>query len=85
MMPSMKKVLALLCVCLPCLVWSQQRADSLFHFDIAHPRYPAGQGPVIFLDEAHHNFHTTSGRFRPFADFSGKMAIRSSGTPNPLR
>jgi hypothetical protein len=48
---------------------AQQRADTLFRFDIESPRYPSGKGPVILLDEAHHNFHTTAGRFRPFAEF----------------
>jgi hypothetical protein len=48
---------------------AQQQADTLFQFDISSPRYPSGKGPVILLDEAHHNFHTTAGRFRPFAEF----------------
>lgn len=65
----MKNLFVVLFVCLPFMGWSQQRADSLFHFEVPHPRYPAGKGPVIFLDEAHYNFHTTSGRFRPFAEF----------------
>ena len=65
----MKNLFVVLFVCLPFMGWSQQRADSLFHFEVPHPRDPAGKGPVIFLDEAHYNFHTTSGRFRPFAEF----------------
>jgi hypothetical protein len=49
--------------------FAQQRADTLFQFDISSPRYPTGKGPVILLDEAHHNFHTSTGRFQPFAQF----------------
>lgn len=48
---------------------AQQRADTLFRFDITSPRYVSGKGPIILLDEAHHNFHTTAGRFRPFVEF----------------
>ncbi|MDZ4716086.1 MAG: hypothetical protein SH819_11520 [Cytophagales bacterium] len=51
---------------------SQQRADTLFSPAISNPQYPAGKGPVILLDEGHQNFHTTTGRFRPFADFLRK-------------
>lgn len=68
----MKKILTFLAVSLPILVLGQQRADSLFRYDIAHPRYPVGKGPIILLDEAHHNFHTTTGRFRPFTEFLRK-------------
>ncbi len=49
--------------------YAQQNADTLFHYDIKHPRYPEGKGPLILLDEGHNNFHTTLGRFRPFSDF----------------
>ena len=45
----------------------QQVPDTL---NVPQPRSPAykpGSGPVIVIDEAHHNFHTAVGRFRPFA------------------
>lgn len=58
---------------------AQQRADTLFRYDISMPRYPIGKGPVILLDEAHHNFHTTTGRFRSFADFLRKDGYRVKG------
>jgi hypothetical protein len=45
-----------------------QRADSGFVPDVPDPRWPAGAGPVVLIDEAHHNFHTVSGRYGPFAD-----------------
>ena len=31
------------------------------------PTYASGKGPVVLIDEAHNNFHTASGRYRPFA------------------
>lgn len=46
---------------------AQQVADSSFAPPIARPAYRAGAGPVILLDEAHHNFHTSDGRYLAFA------------------
>jgi hypothetical protein len=33
----------------------------------AAPLYPPGTGPVVTVDEAHFNFHTTGGRYRELA------------------
>ena len=46
---------------------AQQVADSTFVPAIAHPAWAKGAGPLVLLDEAHHNFHTKSGRYAPFA------------------
>jgi hypothetical protein len=46
---------------------AQQRADLAFAPPIAAPAFPADRGPVVLVDEAHHNFHTTTGRYQPFA------------------
>lgn len=46
---------------------AQQVADSGFAPPIARPAFRAGAGPVILLDEAHHNFHTAGGRYLAFA------------------
>jgi hypothetical protein len=48
-------------------LYAQQVADTTFVADIGTPKYGAGKGPTIVVDEAHHNFHTAVGRFRPFA------------------
>ena len=45
----------------------QQAADTLGIPAVASPAYPAGKGPVVLIDEAHGNYHTASGRYRPFA------------------
>jgi hypothetical protein len=46
-----------------------QRADPNFNTKIAHPAYAAAtKHPRVLFDEAHHNFHTASGRYKPFAD-----------------
>lgn len=45
----------------------QQVSDDAFHPEIDTPAYSTGKGPVIILDEAHANFHTVGGRYKPFA------------------
>ena len=60
---------------------AQQQADTLFQYDVSLPRYPVGKGPLILLDEAHHNFHTTTGRFRPFVNLLRKDGYRVKANP----
>ncbi|HEX8897658.1 MAG TPA: hypothetical protein VF751_03080, partial [Chthoniobacterales bacterium] len=45
----------------------QQVADPNFDAKVAHPAY-AKNGPKVLFDEAHNNFHTAGGRYKPFAD-----------------
>lgn len=45
-----------------------QRADPNFQATVAKPAYPKGRGPVILIDAAHSNFHTSEGRYAPFAE-----------------
>lgn len=47
--------------------FAQQVADPDFDTNVANPAYTK-KHPKVFLDEAHHNFHTASGRYKPFAD-----------------
>ena len=47
---------------------AQQVADSAFRYPIASPAYEAGTGPVVCIDEGHHNFHTMDGRYLAFAN-----------------
>ncbi len=44
-----------------------QMADPNFDAKVAHPAYTKN-GPKVLFDEAHNNFHTASGRYKPFAD-----------------
>jgi hypothetical protein len=58
---------------------AQQVADPNFDTKVAKPAYTKN-GPRVLFDEAHNNFHTASGRYKPFADL-----ITSDGyqvTPN---
>jgi hypothetical protein len=47
---------------------AQQVGDPNFAPAIPRPAYAVGKGPVVLVDEAHHNFHTASGRYKTFAD-----------------
>src|SRR6266496_2271728 len=46
---------------------AQQMADPEFNTSVEHPAYTKNLPRVLF-DEAHNNFHTTTGRYKPFAD-----------------
>ena len=46
---------------------SAQRPDPDFNPPIGEATFPEGRGPVVSIDEAHHNFHTAAGRYSPFA------------------
>jgi hypothetical protein len=56
-----------------------QRADESYDTSVRDPAYKSN-GPKVLFDEAHRNFHKTTGNFKPFADL-----IRNDGyviTPN---
>src|SRR5215510_11916400 len=64
----MKTVLMVLCLGVTtCAVFSQQVADPNFDAKVSRPAYTKN-GPKVLFDEAHNNFHTASGRYKPFAD-----------------
>lgn len=63
----MKKFLVVLLL-LPMSLWSQQVADPDFKYEDLLPRFAAGEGPVVLIDEVHNNFHTREGRYAPFAE-----------------
>jgi hypothetical protein len=46
---------------------AQQRPDPEFNTVIEQPAFKKNYPRVLF-DEAHNNFHTTTGRYKPFAD-----------------
>jgi hypothetical protein len=66
---DMKLIVAIcafvLLICAPVL--AQQMADPEFDTSVASPAYKK-DGPRVMFDEAHHNFHTTDGRYKPFVD-----------------
>lgn len=58
---------------------SQQQADATFDARVARPAYTSSHPKVLF-DEAHFNFHTSTGRYKPFADLVTNDGYRV--TPN---
>jgi hypothetical protein len=44
-----------------------QQSDPTFDTKVAHPSYRT-EHPRVLFDEAHYNFHTTDGRYKPFAE-----------------
>lgn len=46
---------------------AQQMGDISFRPKVQNPVYAKGKGPTVVIDEAHNNFHTKEGRFKPFA------------------
>ncbi len=47
---------------------AQQIAETSYQPLIETPAYSEGEGPVVFIDEGHHNFHTMGGRYATFAN-----------------
>jgi hypothetical protein len=52
---------------LPSTSLAQQSADPNFNVRVEQPAYTRNFPRVLF-DEAHNNFHTVGGRYKPFAD-----------------
>lgn len=46
---------------------AQQVADTTFIPKTGPPAFEQGKGPIVYIDEAHNNFHTADGRFKVFA------------------
>ncbi len=61
----------------------QQVADTAFRTVVGTPAFPAGQGPLVLVDAAHHNFHTAAGRYLPFAALLRRdgFRVRDSDAP----
>jgi hypothetical protein len=66
------------------LVSAQQVADTKYKPPLPHPAYEAGKGPRVVIDEAHHNFHTAEGRYKPFADLLRRDGYRADGLSKPF-
>jgi uncharacterized protein (DUF2249 family) len=82
----MKKLLILVSL-IPTVCFAQrQYSDTLYRPEVTAPVYQANQGPRVCIDEAHHNFHTKEGRYRPFAELverDGYQVVASDEKFNP--
>lgn len=47
---------------------AQQAADPNFSTTVERPAYTGEKRPRVVIDEAHDNFHTAEGRYKPLAD-----------------
>lgn len=84
-MELMKKLLFLLLL-IPTADYAQQQyADTLYLPELPVPRYPLNQGPRVGIDEAHHNFHTKDGRYRPFAELLTRDGYRVVASDKKFR
>lgn len=51
-------------------------ADLDYKPPISSPAYTQNSGPVVRIDEAHHNYHTLDGRYAAFADLLRRDGFR---------
>ncbi|MFT3807246.1 hypothetical protein [Arenimonas sp.] len=77
----MKPLFALSLFFLATSAAAQQVPDKDFRPAVGAPTFTEGQGPVVCLDEAHHNFHTLDGRFFAF----GALLQRDGYVVQPSR
>lgn len=63
---------------------AQQGPDTTWVPNVARPAYGGGGGPRVGIDEAHHNFHTVDGRYRPFAALLRRDGYRVSASTQPF-
>lgn len=63
----MKILVILLLIVFSGTAFAQQAPDPEFDASVENPAYKK-DGPRVMFDEAHHNFHTTEGRYKPFVD-----------------
>lgn len=63
---------------------AQQAPDTTFDVSVASAAFPRGAGPRLLVDEAHHNFHTAKGRYRPFADLVRNDGFKVVGNVHPF-
>lgn len=62
----------------------QQVPDPKFNPPLPSPAYESGKGPRVAIDEAHHNFHTADGRYKPFAELLRRDGYRVDGLNKPF-
>jgi hypothetical protein len=59
-----------------CTCSARQKGDETFEPVVAASVYETGKGPAVYIDEAHHNFHTLNGRYQAFARVLQKDGYR---------
>lgn len=54
----------------------QQQTDTVGIAEFSNPLFGYGEGPLVWVDSGHNNFHTLTGRFRPFAALLAQDGFR---------
>ncbi|MBU2501267.1 energy transducer TonB [bacterium] len=62
----------------------EQEAAGDFTPRVEHPAFKPGTGPEIWIDEAHHNFHTRGGRYRAFGDLLEADGFQVAASVQPF-
>ena len=68
----------------PGIAPAQQVADLKYKPPLPRPAYEAGKGPRVTIDEAHHNFHTAEGRYKPVAELLRRDGYRVDALRKPF-
>jgi hypothetical protein len=58
---------------------AQQVPDLEYNPPLPRPAFASGKGPRITIDEAHNNFHTANGGYKPFAELLRRDGYRVDG------
>ncbi|MBX9460330.1 MAG: DUF4350 domain-containing protein [Brevundimonas sp.] len=80
-LPFVPALAALLLMAAPAA--AQQVVDPDFRPRVERPAY-AGDGPLVVIDGAHHNFHTVDGQYAPFAALLRADGYRVEGGSRPF-
>ncbi|MFH1197130.1 MAG: DUF4350 domain-containing protein [bacterium] len=73
-----------ICLLMPVISNSQQIPDNNFVYTITSPAYSQGNGPLIYIDGAHNNFHTIEGGFSPVARLLKSDGYQVKGLDEPI-
>jgi len=66
-------------------VTGQQVPDTVYAPPVENPAYARGQGPLVYIDEGHNNFHTRGDRYLPFASCWNVTGMSLQVIPENLR
>lgn len=81
--PRVSRALACALFIAPCVALAQQEPDTTFDTRVARPAL-AERAPRMLFDEAHHEFHRTTGRYRPFAELARHDGWRVTANAAPV-
>ena len=65
-------------------VYAQQIGDDYYKPELKNKTYDSGQGPIIYIDEGHHNFHTKEGRYKAFSNLLERDGYRVKSFTGPF-